>query len=73
MTTNPGPRRRTDDPNTSDIGSARISPRTDKDAGTGDVLSGGDASRAPQSLRERDRGRIERASSGKSWDDPDEL
>ncbi|BDZ43410.1 hypothetical protein GCM10025865_27090 [Paraoerskovia sediminicola] len=56
MDAKPGPRHRRDDPNTADIGSARLSPRTDKDAEPGDVLSGGDASRAPQSLRERGEG-----------------
>ncbi|WP_100350951.1 hypothetical protein [Luteimicrobium subarcticum] len=38
-----------------------------------DVLAGGDAKRAPHSLSETERHPIEGASSGTSWDDPDEL
>lgn len=67
-------RRPVDDLNESDIASARISPRrVPDDAEPGDVLAGGDASKAPQSLSESERQPIEGASSGTSWDDPDEL
>lgn len=63
-----------DDLNQSDIASARLSPRReDEGEGSGDVLTGGDATKAPQSLSENERRPIEGASSGTSWDDPDEL
>ncbi|WP_265521351.1 hypothetical protein [Oerskovia flava] len=70
------PRHKTADVNESDIASARLSPQrvTERDDEEhGDVLSGGDASRAPLSLSESERHPIEGASSGTSWDDPDEL
>jgi hypothetical protein len=38
-----------------------------------ELLAGGDASRAPQSLSATELHPIEGASSGTSWDDPDEL
>lgn len=38
-----------------------------------ELLAGGDAKRAPHSLSETERHPIEGASSGTSWDDPDEL
>jgi hypothetical protein len=70
MSTDP---RRTDDLNQSDIASARLSPHRDDDEEHGDVLTGGDATKAPHSLSEAERRPIEGASSGTSWDDPDEL
>ncbi|GII97960.1 hypothetical protein CLV28_1613 [Sediminihabitans luteus] len=73
MNSHPSSRRRPDDPNTSDIASARLAPRRIHDDERGDVLAGGDASKAPQSLREQWRERIVHTSSGTSWDDPDEL
>jgi len=65
--------RRRDDLNQSDIASARLSPPRDDEAEPGDVLTGGDATKAPHSLSEAERRPIEGASSGTSWDDPDEL
>ena len=38
-----------------------------------ELLAGGDASRAPQSLSATELHPIEGDSSGTSWDDPDEL
>ncbi|MFC8733813.1 hypothetical protein ACFT5B_15265 [Luteimicrobium sp. NPDC057192] len=38
-----------------------------------ELLAGGDASRAPQSLSKTELHPIEGDSSGTSWDDPDEL
>ncbi|GAA4832711.1 hypothetical protein GCM10023221_05940 [Luteimicrobium xylanilyticum] len=38
-----------------------------------ELLAGGDASRAPQSLSAMELHPIEGDSSGTSWDDPDEL
>jgi hypothetical protein len=38
-----------------------------------DLLAGGDAARAPHSLSATELHPIEGASSGTSWDDPDEL
>jgi len=64
--------RHQDDLNESDIASARLSPRHEDDE-LGDVLTGGDATKAPHSLSEAERRPIEGASSGTSWDDPDEL
>ncbi|WP_454044034.1 hypothetical protein [Cellulosimicrobium sp. Marseille-Q8652] len=64
---------RQDDLNQSDIASARLSPPRDDDEERGDVLTGGDATKAPHSLSEVERRPIEGASSGTSWDDPDEL
>ncbi|WP_418276725.1 hypothetical protein ACNHYB_02130 [Isoptericola jiangsuensis] len=53
---------------------ARIAPRrrsaTDKH---GDPRTGGDATKAPTSLSQTVLRPIEGASSGHSWDDPDEL
>ena len=63
-----------DDLNQSDIAYARLSPPREQDERRpGDVLTGGDASKAPQSLSENERRPIDGASSGTSWDDPDEL
>ncbi|MCB7138093.1 hypothetical protein [Cellulosimicrobium marinum] len=64
---------RKDDLNQSDIASARLSPPREDEEGRGDVLTGGDATKAPHSLSEVERRPIEGASSGTSWDDPDEL
>jgi hypothetical protein len=64
---------RRDDLNESDVASARLSPRRGDEDEHGDVLTGGDASKAPHSLSETERRPIEGASSGTSWDDPDEL
>jgi hypothetical protein len=64
------------DLNESDVSSARISPRTRvrlEDEGDADVREGGDASKAPHSLAEAERRPAEGTSSGRSWDDPDEL
>ncbi|GAB6938872.1 hypothetical protein [Isoptericola variabilis] len=53
---------------------ARLAPRRrpldDRDR---DARSGGDAAKAPASLSAAELGPIEGASSGVSWDDPDEL
>ncbi|WP_278234571.1 hypothetical protein [Isoptericola sp. AK164] len=53
---------------------ARIAPRqrsaTDEH---GDPRIGGDATKAPLSLSQSERRPMEGASSGHSWDDPDEL
>jgi hypothetical protein len=65
--------RHEDDLNTSDIASARLSPPRDDEEEHGDVLTGGDPTKAPHSLSETERRPIEGASSGTSWDDPDEL
>ncbi len=65
--------RHEDDPNTSDIASARLSPPREDGDEHGDVLTGGDPTKAPHSLSEAERRPIEGASSGTSWDDPDEL
>ena len=62
-----------DDINQSDIASARLSPPREREEERGDVLTGGDATKAPTSLSENERRPIEGASSGTSWDDPDEL
>ncbi|WP_069386812.1 hypothetical protein [Cellulosimicrobium cellulans] len=62
-----------DDVNTSDIAYARLSPPRDDEEEHGDVLAGGDPTKAPHSLSETERRPIEGASSGTSWDDPDEL
>jgi hypothetical protein len=52
---------------------ARLSPRrTDPDVFR-DPRPGGDASKAPASLSATELHPIEGASSGVSWDDPDEL
>lgn len=64
------------DLNESDVSSARISPRTRvrlEDEAEADVREGGDATKAPQSLAEAERQPTDGASSGRSWDDPDEL
>ncbi|MBD5787639.1 hypothetical protein IF650_15850 [Cellulosimicrobium terreum] len=61
------------DLNESDIASARLSPRREAQGEKGDVLTGGDAKRAPHSLSEAERRPMDGASSGTSWDDPDEL
>jgi hypothetical protein len=53
--------------------SARIAPRRRDADPEGDPRAGGDASKAPHSLRETELGPIDGASSGISWDDPDEL
>jgi hypothetical protein len=64
------------DLNESDVSSARISPRARirlEDEADADVREGGDASKAPHSLAEAERRPAEGPSSGRSWDDPDEL
>ncbi|MFF3065669.1 hypothetical protein EQW78_07690 [Oerskovia turbata] len=64
------------DLNESDVSSARISPRTRirlEDEAEADVREGGDASKAPHSLSEAERQPSDGMSSGRSWDDPDEL
>jgi hypothetical protein len=57
----------------SNASQARISPRRRDDDPEGDPRAGGDASKAPHTLSETELGPIEGASSGVSWDDPDEL
>jgi len=54
---------------------ARIAPprRSADSDPDGDPRAGGDASKAPQTLTETELGPMEGASSGTSWDDPDEL
>ncbi len=53
---------------------ARIAPRRRSHTDPhGDPRSGGDASKAPHSLSEAERHLHEDASSGHSWDDPEEL
>ncbi|GAA1733504.1 hypothetical protein GCM10009809_31160 [Isoptericola hypogeus] len=53
---------------------ARIAPRRTSVADPHlDPRPGGDASKAPASLSATELGPIEGASSGVSWDDPDEL
>jgi len=69
------PRPRSAEPLDESIASqARIAPRrstmTDPEH---DARAGGDASKAPTSLRQAELRPIEGASSGVSWDDPDEL
>jgi len=64
------------DLNESDVSSARISPHTHlrlEDEVEADVREGGDASKAPHSLSEVERQPTDGMSSGRSWDDPDEL
>ncbi|MBE7700671.1 hypothetical protein H9623_10170 [Oerskovia sp. Sa1BUA8] len=64
------------DLNESDVSSARISPRARirlEDEADADVREGGDASKAPHSLSEVERQPASGTSSGRSWDDPDEL
>ncbi|MBD7981901.1 MULTISPECIES: hypothetical protein [Oerskovia] len=64
------------DLNESDVSSARISPRsrlTLEQEAEVDVREGGDASKAPQSLADEERRPTDGMSSGRSWDDPDEL
>ncbi|MFE6970464.1 hypothetical protein [Isoptericola sp. NPDC057653] len=53
---------------------ARLAPRRRPlDERPGDPRAGGDAAKAPASLSAAELGPIEGASSGVSWDDPDEL
>ncbi|WP_277213710.1 hypothetical protein [Isoptericola croceus] len=53
---------------------ARIAPRRrSRTDPHGDPRVGGDASKAPTSLSQAERHPHEGASSGHSWDDPDEL
>ncbi|WP_098463752.1 hypothetical protein [Isoptericola jiangsuensis] len=53
---------------------ARIAPRRrSAEDPHGDPRTGGDATKAPTSLSQSERRPIEGASSGHSWDDPDEL
>ncbi|MGW6005787.1 hypothetical protein ACWFNS_10000 [Oerskovia enterophila] len=64
------------DLNESDVSSARISPRsrlTLEQEAEADVREGGDASKAPHSLADEERRATDGMSSGRSWDDPDEL
>ncbi|MCA5893949.1 hypothetical protein LEP48_11370 [Isoptericola sp. NEAU-Y5] len=70
-----GPRPRAVEPLDESIASqARISPRRVETLDPhGDPRAGGDASKAPTSLRQTELHPIEGASSGVSWDDPDEL
>lgn len=70
----PGPRptRAWDGLEESMASTARIAPRRRHD-GEGDPRSGGDPSKAPHSLSETELGPSDGASSGVSWDDPDEL
>ncbi|GAA4727864.1 hypothetical protein GCM10023216_18880 [Isoptericola chiayiensis] len=53
---------------------ARIAPkRRSASDPHGDPRTGGDATKAPNSLSQSERRPMEGASSGHSWDDPDEL
>jgi len=53
---------------------ARLAPRRrPQDDHDRDPRSGGDAAKAPTSLSAAELGPMEGASSGVSWDDPDEL
>ncbi|MGW8565430.1 hypothetical protein [Isoptericola sp. NPDC055881] len=53
---------------------ARLAPRRrPQDDRLGDARAGGDAAKAPTSLTAAEHGPMEGASSGVSWDDPDEL
>ncbi|SDS47228.1 hypothetical protein [Paraoerskovia marina] len=74
MSSHPGSSFRRDDPNTSDVAQARLSPyRRSRHTEPSAVLEGGDPSRAPQSLGGASRTQPARGWPAVSWDDPDEL
>lgn len=72
-TRDPHARPHRDDLDQSDVSSLRLAPRREEDDEVGDVRGGGDATKAPPSLSQAQRHPLEGASSGTSWDDPDEL
>ncbi len=61
------------DVNEADIATAKIAPAPRPADAHGDVLAGGDATKAPSSLTAAECRPIAGASSGTSWDDPDGL
>jgi|GEM_PF-1471500 len=72
--TGPQPQAPVDKLDESIASQARLAPRRRPlDDQYRDSRSGGDAAKAPASLSAAELGPIEGASSGVSWDDPDEL